>query len=107
MANSGKKRTRSIALLFLVAAGTAGVTKPAFGAHAVSFSSPESESILLEVFSSEGCSSCPPADGWVNGLSTEARLWKDLVPVVYHVDYWDTLGWRDPFGSKNTAFANG
>ena len=50
---------------------------------------------LLEVYSSEGCSSCPPAEEWVSGLLQNPRLWKDFVPVVFHVDYWDYLGWRD------------
>ena len=54
---------------------------------------------LLELFSSEGCSSCPPADEWVNKLSSDKGLWKDYVPVVFHVDYWDHLGWKDIYAS--------
>jgi hypothetical protein len=54
---------------------------------------------LIELYSSEGCSSCPPADAWVAPLTTHARLWKDFVPVVFHVDYWDYLGWKDRFAS--------
>ncbi|MDE2141478.1 MAG: DUF1223 domain-containing protein [Elusimicrobia bacterium] len=56
---------------------------------------------LLELFSSEGCSSCPPADAWVAPLKREARLWKDFVPVVFHVDYWDYLGWKDRFADPS------
>jgi hypothetical protein len=52
---------------------------------------------LLEVYTSEGCSSCPPAEAWVGGLKTDARLWKAIVPVAFHVDYWDGLGWTDRF----------
>ena len=59
---------------------------------------------LLELFTSEGCSSCPPAEGWFTTLRQSKRLWKDVVPVAFHVDYWDGLGWRDPFASK--AFSN-
>jgi hypothetical protein len=55
---------------------------------------------LLELFTSEGCSSCPPAEAWLSKLKNEPRLWKDLVPLAFHVDYWDRLGWRDPFASK-------
>src|SRR5438045_6404809 len=55
---------------------------------------------LLELFTSEGCSSCPPAEAWFSKLKTEPRLWKDFVPLAFHVDYWDRLGWRDPFASK-------
>ena len=55
---------------------------------------------LLELFTSEGCSSCPPAEAWLSKMKTEPRLWKDFVPIAFHVDYWDRLGWRDPFASK-------
>lgn len=55
---------------------------------------------LLELFTSEGCSSCPPAEAWLSKLKAEPRLWKDFVPLAFHVDYWDRLGWRDPFAAK-------
>jgi hypothetical protein len=54
---------------------------------------------LIELFTSEGCSSCLPAEAWVSNLKNEPRLWQDLVPIAFHVDYWDHLGWRDPFAS--------
>jgi hypothetical protein len=54
---------------------------------------------LLELYTSEGCSSCPPAEAWLSGLLDDSRLWKQLVPVAFHVDYWDDQGWRDPFDS--------
>lgn len=52
---------------------------------------------LLELYSSEGCSSCPPAEAWTNQLKNAPSLWKDIFPVVFHVDYWDGLGWPDRF----------
>jgi hypothetical protein len=55
---------------------------------------------LLELFTSEGCSSCPPAEKWLSNLKNDPRLWQDFVPIAFHVDYWDHLGWRDPFASK-------
>ena len=55
---------------------------------------------LIELFTSQGCSSCPPAEAWISKLKDEPRLWKDFVPIAFHVDYWDRLGWRDPFASK-------
>src|SRR6266566_4957420 len=55
---------------------------------------------LLELFTSEGCSSCPPAEAWLSKLKTEPGLWKDFFPLAFHVDYWDRLGWGDPFASK-------
>jgi hypothetical protein len=47
----------------------------------------------VELFTSEGCSSCPPAEAAIGQLSARA----DIVALAYHVDYWDDLGWRDRF----------
>jgi len=55
---------------------------------------------LLELFTSEGCSSCPPAEAWLSKLKDDPGLWRNFVPLAFHVDYWDRLGWRDPFASK-------
>jgi hypothetical protein len=66
----------------------------------VIFESKPTRTHLLELFTSEGCSSCPPAEAWLNNLKSEPRLWQDFVPIAFHVDYWDHLGWRDPFASK-------
>lgn len=55
---------------------------------------------LLELYTSEGCSSCPPAEKWFSGLKESPGLWRDFVPVAFHVDYWDRLGWRDPWSDK-------
>ena len=60
---------------------------------------PSSHVALVELFTSEGCSSCPPADRWLSGLTQDKRLWRDIVPLAFHVDYWDQLGWRDRFSS--------
>src|SRR3977135_787355 len=50
---------------------------------------------LLELFTWEGCSSCPLAEAWLSNLKNEPRLWQDFVPLAFHVTYWDHLGWRD------------
>jgi hypothetical protein len=55
---------------------------------------------LLELYTSEGCSSCPPAESWLSGLNSQERLWKEIVPVAFHVDYWDNLGWKDRFSKR-------
>lgn len=51
---------------------------------------------LLELFTSEGCSSCPRADDLLNKIQTEAKD-KPVYVLAYHVDYWDRLGWKDKF----------
>ena len=66
----------------------------------IMFQSAERKTTLLELFTSEGCSSCPPAETWLSRLKDSPRLWKDFVPVAFHVDYWDYLGWRDRWGSQ-------
>jgi hypothetical protein len=53
---------------------------------------------LVELFTSEGCSSCPPADALLAGLAAEAAQdGKRIFPVSFHIDYWNRLGWDDPF----------
>lgn len=66
-------------------------------AHALEFRSGVQQNTLLELYTSEGCSSCPPAEAYLNELKNDTRLWKDIVPVAFHVDYWDYLGWQDRF----------
>jgi hypothetical protein len=61
------------------------------------FESGAMQSSLIELFTSEGCSSCPPAERWLTALKSDPGLWKKTVPVAFHVDYWDHLGWRDRF----------
>lgn len=68
-------------------------------AEQIRLQSATNRTVLLELYTSEGCSSCPPAEAWLSRLKSDARLWKDFVPVAFHVDYWDYLGWRDPFGA--------
>lgn len=53
--------------------------------------------VLIELYTSEGCSSCPPAERWLSRLRNSPLLWKRFVPVAFHVDYWNYLGWRDRF----------
>jgi hypothetical protein len=49
--------------------------------------------VVVELFTSQGCSSCPPADILLGQLSSR----HDVLPLAFHVDYWDYIGWRDPF----------
>ena len=65
---------------------------------------------LLELYTSEGCSSCPPADKWLSDLKPDT---KKIIPLAFHVDYWDYIGWKDKFSKaeysdrqrKTAAFA--
>src|SRR4051812_9133614 len=84
----------SMRLLFLlVLLGSSLVAAPS------RFTSGQTRTHLLELYSSEGCSSCPPAEAWVGGLREAPGLWRDFVPVAFHVAYWDQLGWRDRFAT--------
>jgi len=67
--------------------------------NSLSFQSLEKQTSLLELYTSEGCSSCPPAESWLSRMKASPGLWRDFVPVAFHVDYWDYLGWRDPWGA--------
>lgn len=66
-------------------------------AWAVEFSSSEQQTTVIELYTSEGCSSCPPADRWLSSLASDPRLFDTLIPMAFHVDYWDDLGWSDRF----------
>ena len=61
---------------------------------------PISRVTLIELFTSEGCSSCPPAEKWLNEVEARPDLWSRVVPVAFHVDYWDYIGWPDRFASR-------
>ena len=52
---------------------------------------------LLELYTSEGCSSCPPADRWLSGIASQGYDAARVVPLALHVDYWDYIGWVDRF----------
>ena len=66
---------------------------------------------LLELYTSEGCSSCPPADKWISKISHDKS---EVTPLAFHVDYWDYTGWKDQFSKavysdrqrKTAAFGN-
>jgi hypothetical protein len=53
----------------------------------------------IELFTSQGCSSCPPSDAYLGGLAKRP----DIVALSYHVDYWDYIGWKDPFATRATT----
>ena len=87
----------SVSLLLFV---FAVVPQPMAADATQSFRSGSQQKPLVELFTSEGCSSCPPAEQWLGEFAGRPELWRDFVPVVWHVDYWDGLGWPDRFASQ-------
>jgi hypothetical protein len=65
----------------------------------VVITSPVTRVSLLELYTSEGCSSCPPADRYLSELKSHPELWTSVIPVAFHVDYWNYIGWTDRFSS--------
>lgn len=75
-------------------AGAAGCDAPA------NITSGSRTATVVELYTSEGCDSCPPADKWFSALNYRQHT---VVPLAFHVDYWDYIGWKDRFASP--AFA--
>lgn len=55
---------------------------------------------LVELYTSEGCNSCPPADRWLRGLGQRGYAPERVVPLSLHVNYWDYIGWKDPYAQQ-------
>jgi hypothetical protein len=94
-------------LLLLLAMMTAS---SAVNAAPIQFESSARQTALVELYTSEGCSSCPPAEAWLSKLKNDSGLWTNFVPVAFHVHYWDRLGWRDvlsdeQFSDRQQAYA--
>ena len=83
----GKTLLLAVALMSPMA--LAGQCRATSASHAVA---------LIELYTSEGCDSCPPADRWLSGLRLDTGG-DDAVALAFHVDYWDRLGWKDRFAS--------
>src|SRR5215472_7055588 len=82
------------ALVCLAAGPAVAGAVPAACMHA----SPPHRVALVELYTSEGCNSCPPADRWLSRQAA-ALAPSQAIAMALHVDYWDSLGWRDRFAS--------
>ncbi|MEO7246299.1 MAG: DUF1223 domain-containing protein [Rubrivivax sp.] len=80
-----------LAAVLALGAGAAAAAVPACSAR-----SGATPPLVVELYTSEGCSSCPPADRWLSTLAQRG----DVLPLAFHVDYWDRLGWTDRFASR-------
>jgi len=83
-------------LLFLAALAVSGAAHAA--APACSAYTGPHTTALVELYTSEGCDTCPPADHWLSSLFSQGFRPDQVVPLALHVDYWDYIGWKDPFG---------
>lgn len=73
------------------------LASPAFADNSIVVKSGARQTAVVELYTSEGCSSCPPADRWLSELVTAPRQELDVLALAFHVDYWDYLGWKDRF----------
>jgi hypothetical protein len=81
---------RKVMLSRLLAVAVLSILLPAVGVAA-------ERPVVVELFTSQGCSSCPPADEFLTDLANRGG---DILPLAFHVTYWDYLGWKDPFSLK-------
>ena len=90
-----RRRIARHAALGLVMIAWIGATASALAADICSAKSPRHATPVVELYTSEGCNSCPPADRWLSGLKADPQA----IALAFHVDYWDRLGWKDRFAS--------
>ena len=86
--------TRAVAAIGLAVSLPAGAAK-------IETESAGTITPVVELYTSEGCSSCPPADAWISRLGETLGKGIEAVPLAFHVDYWNYLGWEDPFSDPD------
>ena len=91
---SAKSKLLFAGAAFAAALGAASV--PGFGSAAAQEPAP----VVVELYTSQGCSSCPEADAYFAELARQPGV----IAIAFHVDYWNYLGWRDPFSSKKFTY---
>ena len=88
-------RTGVVAVLF----ASVGATNAPGSGGAATAGPTQAHQVVVELFTSQGCSSCPPADRLLAKLGAESGV--GVVPLAYHVDFWNHVGWMDPFSSHD------
>jgi len=78
----------------------AALALPTTGSATCSLQSGTKATPLVELYTSEGCSSCPPADKRLGAFTSGAQELRDAVPLALHVDYWDYIGWKEPYAQE-------
>lgn len=94
------RNTILIVLSGLVTITTGAITVADVRPGSCMVSSGPDKVTLVELYTSEGCSSCPPADSWLRKLPKQGYAGSKVIPLSFHVDYWDYLGWSDRFAKK-------
>ena len=86
---------RALALFALAISATLALAAPTAASAGATCSAQSGATVpaVVELYTSEGCNSCPPADRWLSSLKGR----DDVVALAFHVDYWDSLGWKDRF----------
>ena len=82
-----------------LSASLAAMTSTALAAGQCRTESAATLTPLIELYTSEGCNSCPPADRWLRGLRADGIAPQKVTALAFHVDYWDYIGWKDRFAS--------
>jgi hypothetical protein len=77
------------------------LSTPVFAGTPIVVNSGDRQTAVVELYTSEGCSSCPRADRWLEKLVTTPQQDLDLLALAFHVDYWDYLGWKDRFSNAD------
>ena len=77
------------------------LSTPVFAGTPIVVDSGDRQTAVVELYTSEGCSSCPRADRWLEKLVTTPQQNLDLLALAFHVDYWDYLGWKDRFSNAD------
>jgi hypothetical protein len=85
---------QSILVLLLMLTSASAAERPA-------------QPVVIELFTSQGCSSCPPADELLATIVRDPKLRASVIPLAFHVDYWNSLGWRDPFSAREWSARQG